>query len=759
MSTPYYSDLLLRLSARCGIALEYHDIWGQAHHTTSDTAVALLTAMGVAAETEEAIAASLDALEHARWTRVCEPVQVVSTQEWDQATWLVHVPVVQEDQDDVEVRWSLRDEAGLELQQGVQGPHLVPVEESRVGGQRYVCYGLRMPSLPMLGYYRLSVVVVVGAVRLQGSLALIVTPPQCYIPEPFTSGVRLWGPAVQLYSLRSDRNWGVGDFTDLQKVCEWSAQSLGAGMVGVNPLHALRNSRPYHISPYSPDSRLYLNELYVDIEQVPEWADCQAAHTILGGQTGQYDLEQLRRSPVVEYDQVIGLKRRIFEVLFDECVQRHLDGRGLEAVTSRGTAFLAFVKREGEALEHYALFQALRERFEQGATPVWGWQEWPVEYQDPRSPAVLAFRLEHATRVLFFQYVQWVAAEQLTAVMQTCRHHEMVIGLYHDLALGSDRSGSDAWRCQSVLALQADCGAPPDAFAPQGQNWGLPPFNPVRLRDEGYAVFIELLRHNLRYGGALRLDHVMALFRLFWIPRGRPAAEGTYVQYPAKDLLGILALESIRHQAVIIGEDLGTVPDSVREQLLAVGVLSYRVFYFERAWDGGWKSPDAYPAQALAVVNTHDLPTLKGFWAGHDIDVRYRLGIIPTAEAKDLAMAERDRDKMQIFDALTREGVWDPRTQHGSLTDFSDDLLESIHAYAARTSSWMMLVNLDDFSGEETQSNLPGTLDTYPNWSRKMSRTVEELRFHPPAVGLARILTRLRPGGTGRSRLSRKGTA
>jgi 4-alpha-glucanotransferase len=349
--------------------------------------------------------------------------------------------------------------------------------------------------------------------------------------------------------------------------------------------------------------------------------------------------------------------------------------------------------------------------------------------------------------VRFFQYLQWLAAEQLNALVGKTREAGMPIGFYHDLALGSDRYGADGWRFQNVLAMKADCGAPPDPLGPEGQNWGFSPADPIRLRASGYQYFIELLRNNLRYGGAIRIDHVMALFRLFWIPRGLPASKGTYVHYPAEDLLAILALESTRAKTLVIGEDLGTVPDWVRDRLGAAGVLSYRVFYFERNGSGAYKAPSSYPAQALAVVTTHDLPTLSGYWEGTDIETWAKLGLFPTEQARITMLAERQIDKTWILAALKSEdllphGVSNDPAQTPAMTT---ELAEAIHQYLARTPSWVVLANVEDVIGTHAQTNVPGTVDQHPNWCRKLSVTVDELVRDSRFEHLAAQLRSIRP--------------
>jgi 4-alpha-glucanotransferase len=350
-------------------------------------------------------------------------------------------------------------------------------------------------------------------------------------------------------------------------------------------------------------------------------------------------------------------------------------------------------------------------------------------------------------RVRFFQYLQWLAADQLLAVVKKTHEAGMPIGLYHDFALGSDRYGADGWLNQEVLAFQADCGAPPDAFAPEGQNWGFSPLDPLRLRASGYQYFIQLLRNNLRYGGAIRIDHVMALFRLFWIPRGLPPAMGTYVHYRDDELLAILALESVRAKALVIGEDLGTVPDWVRDRLGPAGVLSYRVFYFEREYWGGWKPPTQYPAQALAVVTTHDLPTLVGYWEGVDIDTRSTLGLFPSEDARNMMWAERHREKAGILTALKSQGLLPAGISEdpAQVPIMTTELMEGIHQYLARTPAWIVLANIDDVIGTRVQANLPGTVDQHPNWCRKLSLPVEELAQDSRFERLAALLRLTRP--------------
>ena len=744
-------ELLRELAEHHGIASEYHDIWGQRHETSAQTMRAILDAMGVRVESADAVRRARADCADASWRQVCDPVRVARADE-PADRWSVRLPAQEQEDRGIVLSWEVRDEAGAVRQQGRAGPGLVPSETRTVDGFRHARFELPLPAGLPIGYYDVTVTGVSESRQVDGTLRLIVTPSACYMPPSFESGHRLWGLTVQLYALRSARNWGAGDFGDLGTLVEWVAKDLRAGLIGLNPLHALNNTRPFQVSPYSPTSRLFLNILYLDIEAIPEYQLCESAQQMVRDAGFQRALAALREGEEVEYEQVHVAKRAVLESLWTTFCERHLgkhdpDGQELKPATDRGRAFAQYVAGEGEPLEMFALFQTLTEEMRRQHPLVWAWREWPEPYRSPRSASTAAFRVTHRARIRFYQYSQWMAAEQLGAVAARARELGMPVGLYHDLALGSDRNGSDAWVYQDVLALDADCGCPPDAFAPQGQNWGLPPANPVRLRATGYRMFIELIRQNLTYGGALRLDHVMGLFRLFWIPRGLPASAGAYVRYPVEDLLGILALESARHKAVIIGEDLGTVPDGFRERLAAARVLSYRVLYFERTGSGEWNAPETYPRQAVAVIATHDLPPLAAFWGGQDIDLRARLGLYADDGAVQRAREERHHDKRRITRALGTAGLLPPGLTEDSAAEqpMTTELCRALHLFLARTPSWAVLANLEDLLGETAQTNVPGTVGNYPNWSRKLAVPMEQLRDDARVHQAASALRAVRP--------------
>jgi 4-alpha-glucanotransferase len=744
-------ELLRELADGYGIAPDYHDIWGRRHETSAQTRRAILDAMGVRVESADAMRRALEGRADAPWRQVCDPVHVVREGQ-PAGRWSVRVPACEEEDGGIVLSWDVRDESGAVRQQGRAGPGLRPTELRTVDGFRHARFELPFPAGLPIGYYEVTVKGLSESRQVDGLWRLIIVPSACYMLPSFQLGHRLWGLAVQLYALRSARDWGAGDFSDLGTFVEWAAKDLRAGLVGLNPLHALNNRRPFEISPYSPTSRLFLNVLYLDIEAIPEYQLSESAQQMVRDTGFQRALAALREGGEVDYEQVHAAKRAVLESLWATFSERHLGGRGpgeqeLKPSTERGRAFSGYVAKEGEPLEMFALFQTLAEDMRRQHPLVWAWGEWPEPYRSPRSASVAAFRVTHRARIRFYQYLQWVAAEQLGAVAARARELGMPVGLYHDLALGSDRNGSDGWVYQDVLALDADCGCPPDAFATQGQNWGLPPPIPARLRATGYRMFIDLIRQNLKYGGALRLDHVMGLFHLFWIPRGLPASAGAYVRYPVEDLLGILALESVRHKAVIIGEDLGTVPAGIRERLSAANILSYRVLYFERTDGGEWKAPETYPQQAVAVVATHDLPPLAAYWAGEDIDLRVRLGLFAGPEMAQQARGERSRDKRRIAQALRAAGLLPPGLTEELATEqpMTPELCRALHLFLARTPSWAVLATLEDLLGETAQINVPGTVGVHPNWSRKIAIPLERLRDDPRVHQAAAALRAVRP--------------
>ncbi|MBW2732018.1 MAG: 4-alpha-glucanotransferase [Deltaproteobacteria bacterium] len=716
------SALLDEATKRNDIGLEYEDIWGKTHRISTSTRRNLLGAMGIPAHSELGLSVALAEAQSRRCRRVLPPVLVV------RQGGAIRVELTLPEGNEARVfSWAVLEEDGA-LHDG----RLVPGELKKLGvteqgDESFVRYGLEIPvSLP-LGYHRLAIEPADGSPTMTAGMALICTPPRCYRPGALREGRRVWGTAIQLYALRSARNWGIGDFSDLADMVQLCAE-LGAAVVGLNPLHAMFPHNPWHCSPYSPSSRLFLNTVYIDVEAVPEFALSREAREILGSDEFQQRLATARAREIIEYGEVGSLKRWMLEALYREFQARHI-----KQGSKRAEAFHAFVEQQGEALRLHALFEALQEHFHTKDHEIWGWQVWPEDYRDPRSEAALAFAVDHEERVQFFQYLQWVADEQLSRASALAADLGLGIGLYTDLAVSVDRAGAEVWGNQQVFADTAAAGAPPDALAPQGQNWGLPPMIPQRLRDAEYAPFVAVLRANMRHAGALRIDHVMGLLRLYWVAQGRSAAEGGYVHYPFEDLVALVALESHRNGCLVIGEDLGTVPQEIRRTLRQWGVLSYRLMPFEYDKKGALTAPEDYPRQALVAASTHDLPPVAGMWSGRDIDWRCDLGIFVGKEREDRERANRAKERGAFLSALQKAGLLD----EGDLPDVraedapTEALLLAVQRYLAATPAQLMMVQWEDILGVQEQVNLPGTTDEHPNWKRRLPLNVEELKRSP----------------------------
>ncbi|MCX6596219.1 MAG: 4-alpha-glucanotransferase [Acidobacteria bacterium] len=517
------------------------------------------------------------------------------------------------------------------------------------------------------------------------------------------------GLAISLYGLRSERNWGCGDLGDLRQLIDWAVGALDASFIALNPLHAIHNRQPYNTSPYLPLCSYYRNFLYLDVAAVPGTGPYLPPATVLA---------ELRASEFVEYERVAELKLGVLQRTFD----------GFQG----DPAFDEFKRQQGELLEDFSLFCALDEHFRRTRPGTWLWTDWPADCQHPRHSGSRAFFKENTRAVEFWMWLQWQLDRQLDAVQQHARDAGMPLGLYHDLALATDRYGCDLWANPDHFARGCRVGAPPDDFSPEGQDWAFPPPNSAQHLRDGYQLFTASIRNNARHGGALRLDHVMRLFRLFWIPEGFAAKDGTYVEERWADLLAVLARESAALGVRIIGEDLGTVTDAMRQALNESGILGYRVLYFEREHDGRFKHPSRYSSQAVATVTTHDLPTLAGFWSGADIEARRAAGLADE-EVCARHRAERARDRQNLLDCLHEWQLVPSGTARlaAEIPQLGPELVAGVIELLAQTSCELLVVNQEELTGEVYQQNLPGSTAQYPNWRRKMTVTLEELDQRP----------------------------
>lgn len=701
MTRPVEPDLA-RLAELHGVATEYED---QQHRTVlvgRDSVVATLAALDVDASTPAAVTAALAEARLAAYRRLLPPTVVV--RQGVGAAVELH-PV---DDADPTVRLVLEDgsRAGGLTWRPV---YVVPVE---VDGRRVGSRTLVLPPGLPLGYHRLDA----SAGEQVARATVIVAPDRLVLPQQLT---RAWGWTLQLYAVRSQKSWGIGDFADLADIAGWSAGE-GAGFVLCNPLHAVSPVPPLQPSPYYPASRRFANAVYLRVEATEEYAAAPAdvRHRIdaLAEQQQAHN-----RDDRIDRDGAWAAKLEALRLLWDRAP------RAAEALAE-------FRRREGEGLEAFATWCALAE--ENGSD----WQQWPDELRHPGGPAVAAARRRLRDRVDFHAWLQLLCEQQLTEAEDAAERGGMPVGVVHDLPVGVDPGGADAWALQDVLAVTTTVGAPPDAFNQQGQGWGLPPWRPDRLAEAGYRPYRDLLRAVLRHAGGLRIDHILGLFRLWWVPAGLRPAQGTYVRYDADALLGVLTLEAHRTSALVIGEDLGTVERRVQRELADRGILGSAVLWFERSVDpetgeeDGRRPLDEWRELALASITTHDLPTAAGFLAGEHVRVRDELHQLTRPVEEERASAAEELAELRDLLRAERLIGADPA---------GDELLLAMHEALTRTPCRLVAVAPGDAAGDLRQPNLPGTVDEYPNWRLPVADaagvplTLEDLRRHP---GVRRVI-------------------
>ncbi|MGW1954815.1 4-alpha-glucanotransferase [Streptomyces sp. NPDC001920] len=679
------SDDLSRLAELYGVAPSYQPSPGRTV-TASATALTLaLAALDVDASTPEAVGAALAAREQELSERLLPPTVVC----WSGA------------------------EPDLRAQLPPGTRLLIETEQ---GATRTT-----FDQLPP-GVHRLTATTPDGRTATSH---LVAAPPGLPTPPG-----RSYGFLVQLYSLLSRRSWGMGDLGDLAELTAWAGRALGAGFVQVNPLHAAVPGAPTDPSPYRPSSRRFPDPVHLRIEDVPEFAyieDRERARTLLEGARRLREAV-LEKGALIDRDAVWAAKREALELL-----------REVPLGPGRRAAYADFLAREGEALEDHATWCALAE--------VHGsdWQRWPAGLRHPRSPETTRARRELMDRVDFHCRLAWLTDTQLTAAQRIAREAGMPVGIVHDLAVGVHPGGADAWAQQEYFAAGMSVGAPPDAFNARGQDWGLPPWRPDRLAGSGYAPYRLLLRALFRSAGALRIDHVMGLFRLWWVPQGHAPTQGTYVRYDAEAMLAILVLEASRAGAAVIGEDLGTVEPGVRETLRARGVLGTSVLWFERDWDGDGRPlpPESWRSDCLATATTHDLPSTAARLTGEHVELRDSLGLLTRPLEQE--RAEASVDTAEWLALLSRLGLL-RGTGGGRCASEEEAEIQAVHRFLLRTPARMVGVWLPDGVGDRRPQNLPGTWDQYPNWRLPIADaagrplTLEELAASPRVRRLVEVL-------------------
>jgi 4-alpha-glucanotransferase len=696
---------LRELATVCGVATEYWDWRGRHIAVSAETLTDVLYALGVDTATPDRRHQALEARRLAAWRQVLPPYVVTRTGQAGAVT--------------VHVRHGASVDVWIELEDGSYRSALRQLENwtqpVEVDGQLIGEASFEIPDDIPSGYH------LIGAYceSTSSRSSLIVTPGWLGLPARVGS-VPVWGLATQIYSVRSHRSWGIGDLTDLSDLAAWAAEEHGADFVLVNPLHAAAPGVPMEPSPYLPTTRRFANPMYVRIERIPEYAYLDAVTRAqvdaLGAQLHSHTTGRIER------DSAWTAKRAALQFVH---------AAGLEF--GRAFSYAAYRRQEGRALDDFATWCALSEQHGND------WREWPAELRHPRSPAVTEFAATHPSEVDFHRWLQWVLDEQLAETQDTARRCGMRLGVVHDLAVGVSLSGADAWAWQDALAHGITVGAPPDAYAQTGQDWNQPAWRPDRLAEVGYAPFRELIANALRHSGGLRVDHIIGMFRLWWIPAGAAPTEGTYVRYDHDAAIGILALEAQRAGAVVIGEDLGTVEPWVRAYLRERGVLGTSILWFEFDYDGagGPLEPERWREFCLASVTTHDLPPTAGYLAGDHIRLRHQLGLLTRPLDEELAADHAEREAW--LDVLRRRGL---------LTAGADEeeIVRALHRALAATPSRLRCLALTDAVGDRRAQNQPGTMDEYPNWQVPLSGpdgtplTLEEVFTSDRAAALAEVM-------------------
>ncbi|MFT6344218.1 MAG: 4-alpha-glucanotransferase [Paraglaciecola sp.] len=724
------SSLLDQLVEYRGIESNYHDAWGRPTSIEPATKSKLLSAMGYPVDEPDLLLKQVQDSSNQTWLSVLNPVQVLRIEE--HLKIVVRLPIELVTDDYVA-------KVSTELGDVFEHP-FVPIDGqlanvAHIEDIEFQEYLIDIPMQLPLGYHTLSIVIDDDVL---GSMRLIIAPSSCFKPKVLTEGKKVWGLSIQLYCLRSDHNWGIGDFSDLSFLVEKLAKQ-GAQFVGLNPIHALYPSNADACSPYGPSSRRWLNFIYIDVTSLDGYQQ-DSTQAIVNDVSFQQQLQNARAADLVDYQLVTKLKLNALEKVFE-----YQNSQYLSKNTRLNKVFKAFVADGGDSLQTLAVYDALQESLAAQQKPFSGWPVFPTEFSDFHNPAVKTFTKKHAKRVKFFLWLQWQAALQLEMANQVAQKSNMLIGLYRDLAVGVSEGSAEIWGNKELYCTEASVGAPPDILGPLGQNWGLPPMDPEKLFEQQYQPIIEMFDANMRATGALRIDHVMALLRLWWVVKGDDAKKGGYVYYPVDDLLAILALESHRHQSLVIGEDLGTVPDEIRAKLADNGVYSYRVFFFEQAPDGGFFSPSHYPEQSMSTLTTHDMPTLAGYWHCDDLTLGKELGIYPAEDILSTLYASRHHNKQSILDTLHgHHSINDEVGRDVHNVKMSKALNFGMQLHMASGSSALLSLQLEDWLEMDKPVNIPGTFNEYPNWRRKLTRNLQDIFNDSSLNELAANLTEAR---------------
>ncbi|MFP1843476.1 4-alpha-glucanotransferase [Lonsdalea quercina] len=575
---------------------------------------------------------------------------------------------------------------------------------------------LTLPGPLPQGYHRLTLEQAGRRWRCQA----IIAPMCCYEPDALSQGKRWWGVSVQLYTLCSQHNWGVGDFGDLKTLLEEVARRGGA-FVGLNPLHALSPSGADNANPYSPSSRYWINTIYIDVNHVDDFLQSEEAQRWWQSAETQHRLSTVRGSRWVDYRSVAALKLDALRLSF-----QHFNLRGV--LDPRQLAFQQFIARGGDRLQQHATYDALNAWLERDGHSFSDWSQWPECYQDARGDSVVSFRESHAEDVMFYCWLQWLAHEQLAACYDHSKQLGMPLGLYREVAEGVACRSADSWQDHPLFCHDASIGDVPQTRMPHGQSGPLAPINPVQLQCCGYQPFIDMIRSNMAHTSAICLHHVASLMREWWVPQEGESEDGGFIYYPVDDLLAILALESQRHRCMVMGDEQGVLPEGMVSKLRDCRIYSCRVLFFERNQQGEFYAPQDYPPRSMATVTTHDLPTLRGYWQSIDLILAHELGLCAGDVLLSRRLKAREQAKQALLDALHQYGHLPQRVgRNATLTTMSAQLNRGVQRYLAESASGLLGLRLEEWLDMATPVCVPGGEKQYPNWRRKLSRTLDSI--------------------------------
>ena len=701
-------NLIEKLSDLVGFHRSYIDAFGNPVEAKDEARRALLKAMGYDIDNAEAMQASITELEQESWRKILPQVHIAKSEEHHH-----QITLTLEDNVAEQLTWSIATESGEVQSAQVALSELSQGEKAQFEDAAFTQYFLGLPRVAD-GYHTLTI----EYGESTDSCHLIFAPQTCYSPND-AADYKMWGFAAQLYSLQSETNWGMGDYSDLTTLVTGAAKQ-GASAIGLNPLHPLYQNNPAHRSPYSPTSRCFLNTLYIDVTSAPFYQETKSVQTLVNSSQFKDKIAFAKQTELIDYPAVADVKYQALELLYQAFVEAD------DAALAK--EFEQFKATNGDALLRHATFEALYEHFRKLDFHAYGWTKWPEAYQQPNSKEVAQFAVDNQARIDYFCYLQWLAHRQLLNAQDTAKSQGMPVGLYLDLAVGCDGSGVDVWSDKDVYVAGASVGAPPDLLNTLGQDWGLTPMNPVALQSKGYQPLVRALRSNMQYAGALRIDHILGLMRQYWVAPGMKADEGVFITYPLQDILRIIALESRRSQCVVIGEDLGTVPDGFGEIMAAAGLLSYKVLFFE-TWESGlFMRPEMYPEQSMVTVSTHDLPTLAGWWTGRDLEWRQNLNLYPNEQMGVDDRNNRVNDRQHLLAALADMQVIDmSKAPEAQPAQMNRELSLAVQKFMALAPSRIQLIPLEDALENVEQVNIPGTIDEHPNWLQRIAVPVESL--------------------------------